>query len=167
MRRAMWRELETWPGWNCEPTAQIERVRVATLHLQQARQFSTLPGSEQPNRSSGAAGAPRWTAQLLSPRGSLTQRRISTIRCRLKSWLKRPNPQLLHALVQDRHDQINRHDNRPRTFKRQRHEWVSKRALRVLCAFDVLALFIVFELFKVMRTLMAERMSGGIFEAHP
>jgi hypothetical protein len=44
MRRAMWRELETWPGWNCEPTAQIERVRVATLHLQQARQFSTLPG---------------------------------------------------------------------------------------------------------------------------
>jgi hypothetical protein len=43
MRRAMWRELETWPGWNCEPTAQIERVRVVTLHLQQARQFSTLP----------------------------------------------------------------------------------------------------------------------------
>jgi hypothetical protein len=44
MRRAMWRELETWPGWNGEPTAPIESVRVATLHLQQARQFSTLPG---------------------------------------------------------------------------------------------------------------------------
>ena len=44
MRRAMWRELETWSWWHCEPTAQIERVRVETLHLQQARQFSTLPG---------------------------------------------------------------------------------------------------------------------------
>ena len=30
MRRAMWRELETWPGWNGEPTAPIESVRVAT-----------------------------------------------------------------------------------------------------------------------------------------
>jgi hypothetical protein len=47
MRRAMWRELETWPGWNCEPTAQIERVRVVTLHLQQARQFSTLRVSSE------------------------------------------------------------------------------------------------------------------------
>src|SRR6266487_5249255 len=28
----------------------------------------------------GAAGAPRWTAQLLSPRGNLTRRSISTIR---------------------------------------------------------------------------------------
>jgi hypothetical protein len=22
MRRAMWRELETWPWWNCEPNGQ-------------------------------------------------------------------------------------------------------------------------------------------------
>ena len=65
------------------------------------------------------------------------------------------------------HDQINRNDNRSRTFKRQRHERASERALRVLRAFDVLALFIVFELFEVMRTLMAERMSGGVFEADP
>jgi RNA-directed DNA polymerase len=49
MRRAMWRELETWAWWNCAPTAQIESMRVDTLHLQQARQFSTLPG-ESPLR---------------------------------------------------------------------------------------------------------------------
>ena len=41
--RLTWRELETWPRRNCEPTARSKERDLETLHLPCARQFSTLP----------------------------------------------------------------------------------------------------------------------------
>jgi hypothetical protein len=51
-----------------------------------ARQSTDRTGGSSwlPNRSSGAAGAPRWTAQLRSSRIRLTRHNISTI------WARQP-----------------------------------------------------------------------------
>ena len=41
--RLTWRELETWPRRNCEPTARSKERDLETLHLPCARQFLDLP----------------------------------------------------------------------------------------------------------------------------
>jgi hypothetical protein len=81
--RLTWRELETWPGWNCEPTTQSKesgwkpstcRARASSRPYLRAR-GAEMPRATHPNPARQAG----FCAALPSPVGDSRRRSIERV----------------------------------------------------------------------------------------